>query len=222
MRKVGLLTAVLTSAVTVSAWAQEAPYSQTLDEQQQRVAQGQAAVPLAPAQAVVPRPIDETTTVTTRKTFREWPASASPAAGTATPAYSGATRARDGEVIDSMGSGAIPALPIQMMEANGIQYITGGVGDEEEAQIKSMQHQFNLRVLMTGSQGEYLSNAMVRVMDASGNQVLSVSGAGPYFYTRLNPGTYTVEVTAPQGGIKKATVHVPASGAVNQDFRFSV
>ena len=48
-------------------------------------------------------------------------------------------RARDGEVIDSIGSDAIPALPLTVMSNGTMKYVTGGVGDEEVAQLKSLE-----------------------------------------------------------------------------------
>jgi hypothetical protein len=132
------------------------------------------------------------------------------------------SKARDGETIMSQGGGATPDLPLTIMETNGIRFITGGIGEEEEAQLKSVSRDFNTQVLVTGQQGEYLSGAMVRVLNEQGAEVLATDGAGPYFFTQLPPGNYTVEVTAQQGGIKKSALHVPQTGTAKEHFRFTV
>lgn len=127
-----------------------------------------------------------------------------------------------GVYTQSAGSGAIPSLPLQVMSVNGIQYVTGGVSDEELAELKSKDHDFNVQLLMTGTGGAYVSEAMVRVLDDKGGEVMPiVKGAGPYFYVNLKPGKYVVEVTAKQGGIKTANVDVPTVGSVKPILRFT-
>ena len=131
-----------------------------------------------------------------------------------------APRARSGEPIESTGGGAIPALPLSVIEAGGVKYITGGVGYEEETQLKSLARDFNTQIMLTGAQGEYLSGAMVRVLDDKGAEIISADDAGPYFYAQLPPGSYTIEATARQGGIR--TLPIKVNGAtVKQQFRFS-
>lgn len=87
------------------------------------------------------------------------------------------------------------SLPIQT--AQGIHYVSGGVGESERAELEALSGQFNLRLLfaMQGS-GDYLADIRVRILDPSGAVVLSAESNGPWFFTQLPPDAYTVEVSA--------------------------
>lgn len=114
----------------------------------------------------------------------------------ATPAF--AQDAAAPVVYDS----AIPALPVDVQTApNGIRYISGGVSDETREELKFKEREFNIKVLLTETSGAFISDASVNLIDASGNSLLQVANAGPYFYANVPAGTYTVE--ASQAGVTK-------------------
>ena len=116
--------------------------------------------------------------------------------------------ARSGEVIDSIGSGAIPpVLPIVQME-DGISYITGGVGDEELAFLKEQEACFNTRILLKEKNGDYIGNAEAVFTDAKGEVVLTVDGAGPYLYANMPKDIYKVKFTRHNGKEKEAKIKV--------------
>lgn len=119
--------------------------------------------------------------------------------------------ARDGEVIDSVGSGATEAeMPVTQKSANGIVYITGGVGDEERDELKELESSYNTRVLMIAAHGEFMSEITLRILDKGGKEILRVESAGPIFLANLPNGAYTVEAAASSGAIKSAKLSVPA------------
>lgn len=160
-------------------------------------------------------------------------APASPAANTAAPARPANVppgvsidpltnplpQSRSGETIDSIGGGAIPALPIEANTEGGISYISGGIGDEEKEQLKEQEEAYNARLQVTGPNGEYVGNVNFVLHDAKGKQLLAIDDAGPFVYIQLAPGTYTVDATASTIH-KKATIKVPAKGAVKAQIRF--
>jgi hypothetical protein len=196
MRLPGKLAAVLMLVVS-PALAQEAPSSHTLDEQLNRVQHGEPAI----AREATPVAV---------KTHE-----ASPSAGD----VGGFSRRHDD--LTQLGNGAIPALPLEIQNAGGITYLTGGIGDEEEAELKAKDHDFNTHILFTAPGGEYISDVMVRVLDAKdSHELLSTDNAGPYFFANLPAGNYTVEATAKEGGIKKLKLHVPSKGIVRQHIVF--
>lgn len=123
----------------------------------------------------------------------------------------GLPMARDGEFIDSIGSGAIDdILPIVQNE-NGISYLTGGVSDEELAYIKEQEKNFNVRILVRAAvSGEYLSELTVRFVDKQNVNVLTVEQAGPYIYANLPVGIYNVEITTIKGNVQKLKVKATA------------
>jgi hypothetical protein len=123
--------------------------------------------------------------------------------------------------IDSEGGGAIPALPLTAMQSpTGVNYITGGVGDEELDQLKTQSDNYNLHLLISAQDGAFMSQATVRILDSKGGELLNITDAGPYVYAKLPVGTYTIEVTADGGASKSATAKVPAKGFVKPQVRF--
>lgn len=78
----------------------------------------------------------------------------------------------------------------------GIRYTSGGVGESEREELRSIADRFNLRIMsaMQGG-GEYLADLRVQISDANGNVVLSDTTKGPYFLAQIPPGTYTVSVS---------------------------
>ena len=127
--------------------------------------------------------------------------------------------AKNGEVIDSVGSGAIPSLPIEAKTENGISYLSGGIGDEETDQLKSQENDYNLRVLITGIGGEFLGGATMTLKDASGVTLLTVGDAGPFVYARVPAGKYVVDVTSAAGTKTSTNLTVPANAAVKAQIR---
>jgi hypothetical protein len=151
----------------------------------------------------------------------EWPASASqpaPAAMTPMPVQ---YRARDGEIIDSAGGDAIPALPLTVMSNGTMKYVTGGIGDEEKAQLQSMENAFNVQMLVATTTGGFIGDVTVKVVDTKDTVLFTVENAGPYFYAGLPAGTYMFEVSTPRGNLKSQKVVAPASGVTKPVVRFT-
>lgn len=126
--------------------------------------------------------------------------------------------ARDGEIIDSVGGGATEAVLPVVERNDGISYITGGIGDEEMGEMAAQEPNFNVRILISSTSGEYMGENAIRFLDKSGAEVLRVEEVGPFFYANLPAGKYTVEVASPKGTIKTAKVtareKAPASGKI--------
>lgn len=153
----------------------------------------------------------------------EWPATASqPVAQETSPAPAPMVyRARDGEIIDSVGSDAIPALPLTVMSNGTMKYVTGGIGDEELAQLKSMENDFNVQMLIAGMHGSFIGDVTVRVIDTKDTVLFTVDNAGPYFYVHLPAGDYVFEVTTPGGNMKSLKIVAPATVAIKPVVRFN-
>lgn len=119
---------------------------------------------------------------------------------------------------DSLGSGAIPALPLEVMQTQGgIRYINGGVGDEELAQLKAQAPDYNLQVMLSAPKGEFISDVTLRILDKTGTPLLLVQDAGPYLYVKLPAGEYTLDTVTPEEpAVKTRKLRVPATGALKQ------
>lgn len=194
-----ILTAMFALSVSTAslAYAQGSNFNQTLDNQMRL----QSGAPVA------------TTTTSTRVVNAVPPI---PPAGIDVPYEPSAG------VINQPGSneGAIPALPLEIMSSGEIRFISGGISDELESQLKDVQNQFNVRVLMTDVNGGYIADATVKLLDSEGNQILHVMNAGPYFYAAVKMGTYTFEAT--EGSeVKRITIKVGGKPRGTQHIRFS-
>jgi hypothetical protein len=83
----------------------------------------------------------------------------------------------------------------QQQTENGGTFVTGGVGDEEMAQLKSTRSVYNLHVLFTGKGGEFQSGVKVQIANAKGDVVLDTTTTGPYLYAKLPAGKYKINAT---------------------------
>lgn len=73
-----------------------------------------------------------------------------------------------------------------------IEWITGGVGESEEAKMKSRADDYNLDLLFISERGHYLSDVGVTIDNAKGESILNTRSSGPYLLTNLPTGDYTV------------------------------
>jgi hypothetical protein len=143
---------------------------------------------------------------------QEEPAKVAPAAATLPVAH-------NGEVIDSVGSGAIPALPLEVQTENGVSYLSGGISDEETEQLRAQEAAYNLRLLITAQGGEFVSDVLMILKDAKGTALITVRDAGPCVYAQVPAGKYTVEITAASGATKTVSLTVPAKGVIKTQIR---
>ena len=91
-------------------------------------------------------------------------------------------------------------------QQNGITYLSGGVGQEEQDAIRAQSANYNLQLVFATQQtGAYRSDVQLFIGDAKGNQLLSVANTGPMFFARLPSGTYKINAAA-EGKTFKRTV----------------
>jgi opacity protein-like surface antigen len=93
-------------------------------------------------------------------------------------------------------------------QQNGITYVNGGVGVEEQAAMKAQRADYNLLLTFATQQsGAYRSDIQLDIMNAKGTDLLSVANVGPMFFVKLTPGTYRISAAA-EGKTFKRTVKV--------------
>ncbi|MCH2546383.1 MAG: T9SS type A sorting domain-containing protein [Alphaproteobacteria bacterium] len=93
---------------------------------------------------------------------------------------------------------------------NNIAYLSGGVGADEQARLEAAQSQYPVKMVFSNTNGAYVSNVDVTVMNASGETVLGMQTDGPILLLDLEPGKYTVK--ANDHGQEK-TQHIKVSDA---------
>lgn len=96
-------------------------------------------------------------------------------------------------------------------EYQGVHYLTGGIGEEERAEILGQAREFNLKLVFAEKSGDYLSDVRVVVATPGGRKVLEATADGPWFFAKLPPGEYRVTVSA-NGQEQTHSAVVPATG----------
>ena len=93
--------------------------------------------------------------------------------------------------------GPIAALPAEQI-AGRVQYVTGGVGQEEADAFRQAQRNYSL-ALEFGNQAkpraQFTAGVNVLIRDARGNTVLDAVSDGPFLLARLPAGRYTIRAT---------------------------
>jgi hypothetical protein len=98
-------------------------------------------------------------------------------------------------------------LSIKEETYQGISFISGGIGLEEREALASMYKQYNLKLMFAAKGGEYLADIKVDILDSRGKKVLVAVANGPWFFTNLPAGKYTV-ITSMMGKEKRNKVSI--------------
>jgi hypothetical protein len=93
-------------------------------------------------------------------------------------------------------------------QQNGVTYLNGGVGQDEQNALKAFKADYNLQLTFATKQsGAYRSDVQLDIADAKGASILSVANTGPMFFVKLPAGTYRISAAA-EGKTFKRTVKV--------------
>src|SRR4051812_43335966 len=76
---------------------------------------------------------------------------------------------------------------------NQVTFISGGVGEYSEAQMRSRASEYNLHLLFAAKDGHYLAQVPVTIMDSRGREVVNTVSEGPYLMASLPPGAYHIK-----------------------------
>ena len=117
-------------------------------------------------------------------------------------------------------SSQLSPSPLEGKTSNGIPYLSGGVGLDEREILQAMGTANNLKLIFALKRGNYLSDVDVRITDAAGHEVLAVISQGPWFFTRLPAGQYTVTATA-MGETLQQGVHLASAGQTQLHFTWN-
>jgi hypothetical protein len=107
----------------------------------------------------------------------------------------------------ALTSTAALAAPTPQQQ-NGITYINGGVGADEQDAMKAQRADYNLLLTFATQQsGAYRSDVQLDILDTKGTHLVSAANTGPMFFAKLPPGTYRI-MAAAQDKTFKRTVKV--------------
>jgi hypothetical protein len=77
----------------------------------------------------------------------------------------------------------------------GVKFISGGVGTDSQERLDSRVKEFNLKLVFTLTEGNYLADVGVTIKDAAGRTVVEHVADGPIFLAKLPAGAYSASVT---------------------------
>ena len=90
---------------------------------------------------------------------------------------------------------AIMSPPLTVQTQNGISYLSGGVSENERHTLRQMTHDDNVQLIFAAKDRDYLSDVTVRITDEKGHEVLNTIAQGPWLFTKLPTGKYTIKAT---------------------------
>lgn len=118
------------------------------------------------------------------------------------------------------GAHAQPAPLPAVQHANGIAYLSGGIGKDEAHAIEQVSKQWPLTLefaVQDGQHADFTAGVHVRVRDAKNHTVLQATADGPYLLARLRPGRYTVDAER-QGQTRQERVAIASQHAARAVF----
>lgn len=120
-----------------------------------------------------------------------------------------------GLMVDSGEPGAVAAQApgLDVHYANGIAYVSGGVGQDEADAMRAVRADYSMRATFATSAGTYLSDVAVRVENADGSTLFTTRSDGPFLYAKLPAGHYRLIATSDR--VERArTIDIPRHGSV--------
>ena len=103
---------------------------------------------------------------------------------------------------------------------SGVMYVTGGAGSDAVELLKSMEKDFNLKLVFANTSGAYLSDVKVTIVDASGHLLLDAVSEGPLLMAKLPAASYQVDATF-GGHSQSRKITVAANKLISVDFRWA-
>jgi len=76
-----------------------------------------------------------------------------------------------------------------------VPYVSGGIGEAEQQRLSAVEGRFNLKLVFTLTEGNYLADVGVVLKDAASKNVVEHVAEGPIFLAKLPAGTYSASVT---------------------------
>lgn len=133
-------------------------------------------------------------------------------------AQSGATRSGPEFVItpSPAASQYLSGVELRPQEQNGIAYLCGGVGSDEQAQMKSAASKYDVMMTFSAANGAYLADVDVDIADNKGQSVFSASCDAPILLVDLpKSGNYKLSAEAEGKKITRNT-RISEKGSVKR------
>lgn len=104
----------------------------------------------------------------------------------------------------------------RVMSANGTSWVSGGVGADSLQRLKALEPQFNLKLVFTLVEGNYLSDVRVTIANGAGKTLVTHAADGPLLLVKLPAGQY--QVNADYAGKTQARKVVIREGRLHTEY----
>ena len=109
---------------------------------------------------------------------------------------------------------------IGILEARAdVPYISGGVGTDAREEILAKESEYNLKIVVAATSGDFLADVKIVIDSARNERVLDATMEGPILLARLTPGPYSVKATS-DGQTQTKSVTIAPQGLRQLDFRW--
>ena len=113
-------------------------------------------------------------------------------------------------------------LPQQQITPSGIEYITGGIGDEENDKMNAVRKDYDVHMTFAHPKtGSYISGVKVTIKNDKNVIVLDRVLSGPHFFINLEKGKYIIEASF-EGNSQIKTISTYDGHAKNLVYYFKV
>lgn len=108
---------------------------------------------------------------------------------------------------------------IPKARAADVPYISGGVGADSREELLAKEKDYNLKIIVAATSGDYLADVKIVIESARNEPVLAATMEGPILLAMMPPGTYTVRATS-DAKTQTKTVTIASQGLRQVDFRW--
>ncbi len=93
-------------------------------------------------------------------------------------------------MVAGLGVAQMPAEKV--LTRGGVSFVAGGIDVASQERLKAIEKEFNLKLVFTLVEGNYVADVGITVKDAAGKSVIQHVADGPFFMAKLPAGTYSV------------------------------
>ena len=108
---------------------------------------------------------------------------------------------------------------IREARADNVPYISGGVGTDSREELLAKEKDYNLKIVVAATSGDFLADVKIVIESARNERVLDATMEGPILLAMMPPGTYTVRATS-DAQTQTKTVTIASQGQRQLDFRW--
>ena len=120
----------------------------------------------------------------------------------------------------AMAGDAPQAVELQVKKQSGIQYVSGGVNDDEKKAMQKVANKYPMQLLFTGPDAsQELEGVKITVIDLRGDKIIEAQSQGPWFYFNPPSGRYTMKAEY-RGETVERTVDLVGRRYIVLEFHF--